>query len=100
ASLTSLQWGRDRTVAEMVEVPRVHPDVDRASMGPRPNGRGDGEWSLTLKRWPVASMGPRPNGRGDVSGGIPRRGQPRASMGPRPNGRGDRKAKSSRRRTG
>ena len=61
----TLQWGRGLSAAE------TRPDYqklygDRASMGPRPFGRGDIAPRRPRGRW-TASMGPRPFGRGDNS---------------------------------
>ena len=60
----------------------------RASMGPRPRGRG---WRLARhigRADGQASMGPRPRGRGWVPVHMGRRMAAAASMGPRPRGRG------------
>ncbi len=90
-----------------------------ASMGPRPEGRGDSCSTAGTKWWPGASMGPRPEGRGDADvclaldlsvvelqwghgpkavetdiHQVRRKVQVEASMGPRPEGRGDRIAAS------
>ena len=65
-----------------------HATDGRASMGPRPNGRGKYRLLLPCKAPLKASMGPRPNGRGKLRPvGITVIGFV-ASMGPRPNGRG------------
>ena len=129
-----LQWGRDRMAAERVreaplgrrgccfngaatgwprndDVLPVARVVERASMGPRPDGRGTpppspfgcrpGCFNGAATGWPRnasnssadrddrdASMGPRPDGRGTRPGSAHRRRRPAASMGPRPDGRG------------
>src|SRR5579885_1148090 len=134
-----LQWGRDRSVAEIEllspglgrgrrrfngaatdrtrkfagEV-KVKDDGWRASMGPRPIGRGNAGERGASAAPREASMGPRPIGRGNSCGSrVPREGQTRlqwgrdrsvaeiragahatdrgrrASMGPRPIGRGN-----------
>ena len=106
-----LQWGHGLAAVDGRHGPREHPLLARASMGPRPCGRGraaGGSINLgtTLLQWGHglaavdgrepprprtrrrASMGPRPCGRGRSKG----RGQAvypgAASMGPRPCGRG------------
>ena len=108
-----LQWGRDLSVAEGPAA-RCHVrHAPRASMGPRPFGRGrstivqntdrrgarfNGAATFRSRKGgggvdgipPIdrASMGPRPFGRGRGEKGIPRRPNRQASMGPRPFGRG------------
>ena len=107
-----LQWGRDRAVAELRSFPLGLWRPARASMGPRPRGRGIlvnayAPSGLIVLQWgrdravaelihgvgvrpraPQASMGPRPRGRGIYSNWS-RCSPPRlASMGPRPRGRG------------
>ena len=106
------QWGRGQTAAESAK-PRGKPRrCRRASMGPRPNGRGkktdtpDGSvwWQRQWGRGQTAAERRRTAQRTSagsrrVNGAAakrPRKGRrqgrrrpnPRASMGPRPNGRG------------
>ena len=60
----------------------------RASMGPRPDGRGRNDADYRVHWRCDASMGPRPDGRGrHTRTRMDARGR-RASMGPRPDGRG------------
>ena len=84
-----LQWGRDLSAAESVTYPtislapqgfngaatfrprrvsrtRQYPWPPRASMGPRPFGRGEIPHGPILKSKYLASMGPRPFGRGEI----------------------------------
>ena len=84
-----LQWGHVQSDVEtrLAEVRSVAPL--KASMGPRPIGRGnDGQ---LMEGWsdPGASMGPRPIGRGNGLAGLPYAMGLGASMGPRPIGRGN-----------
>ena len=62
--------------------------VRRASMGPRPFGRGMAERLECDPDHGRASMGPRPFGRGMRRRSLDARGVVAASMGPRPFGRG------------
>jgi len=89
--LMPLQWGRDRTAAEMQGRSRNRAGARQASMGPRPYGRGNQEAFCRYRiaglklQWgrdrtaaemsepahfigyrKLASMGPRPYGRGNV----------------------------------
>src|SRR3990172_1218567 len=134
---TRLQWSPDQTAGETSTpprkgvrrtcfkgaptkrpgkpgAPRGRPAGGRASMEPRPNGRGNVILCMTpfaedMLQWSPdqtagethsirvvgtperpASMEPRPNGRGNlVSEVVQGRGELRASMEPRPNGRGN-----------
>src|SRR5579875_3397199 len=105
-TLTQLQWGRDRSVAEIAVVVVDGAATDRsrksevirwvvrvvrhASMGPRPIGRGNPPGARRDARsWGGASMGPRPIGRGNAAEGGNRTRHGLASMGPRPIGRGN-----------
>ena len=105
------QWGRGRMAAEGAGqgdlgagVPRVNGAaagwprkgligrrrlaVFRASMGPRPDGRGRGAARIHGVYEYTASMGPRPDGRGRTSSVNFNSSAAAASMGPRPDGRG------------
>src|SRR5438105_3903297 len=89
ASDAQLQWGHGRMAVETWPFGPFRP-VWGASMGPRPNGRGDSPTlGQTGQQILAASMGPRPNGRGDGTGRFLQQLLIDASMGPRPNGRGD-----------
>ena len=73
-----LQWGRDRSVAEMRAGCNGARVVRGASMGPRPIGRGNHRAGADTHRRRRASMGPRPIGRGNSAAGdagalVPRR---------------------------
>ena len=83
------QWGRGRMAAEGIECGRCRDHATRASMGPRPDGRGRRP-RPEMKRAPseIASMGPRPDGRGRCFLPPPPTHPRPASMGPRPDGRG------------
>ena len=60
-----LQWGRDLSVAEGAgNVGRGARHATRASMGPRPFGRGRVIAGVQAAGIAAASMGPRPFGRG------------------------------------
>ena len=59
-----LQWGRDLSVAEGRRRPQPVDAKRRASMGPRPFGRGRKVEYHRHRRNQGASMGPRPFGRG------------------------------------
>ncbi len=61
-----LQWVHGRA-AVVMQIPGKCNRFQgkRASMGPRPRGRGDVRLPVPLRRYLVASMGPRPRGRGD-----------------------------------
>ena len=87
----TLQWGRDLSAAEGPRPAPASLPARRASMGPRPFGRGRSATAAPAKPPAKASMGPRPFGRGR----WPERGSGPpplpASMGPRPFGRGRRK---------
>ena len=107
-----LQWGRDLSVAEGAGSRQPKAAGNRASMGPRPFGRGRLLPAPTLPERLAASMGPRPFGRGRPVRRRPGARAPRrfngaatfqsrkddpcppgmhpggASMGPRPCGRG------------
>ena len=84
------QWGRGQTAAESRRRGTRSATSARASMGPRPNGRGKSHGSNSL--WP---SGLRQWGRGQTAAESPSPTsglvRSRASMGPRPNGRGKRK---------
>src|SRR5579885_1980715 len=69
-TLTQLQWGRDRSVAEIAVVVVDAAVGGGASMGPRPIGRGNAAEGGNRTRHGLASMGPRPIGRGNCRGGI------------------------------
>ena len=70
-------------------VRRRHSGPDRrASIGPRPRGRGWAVHGAVRARLEGASMGPRPRGRGWARRGRGRAHRRGASMGPRPRGRG------------
>ena len=84
----SLQWGRDRPVAELDGVAHHPAPLLRASMGPRPPGRGIGGIFASHPSLHAASMGPRPPGRGIAIGNTKAGVILVASMGPRPPGRG------------
>ena len=89
ATFPPLQWGRDQLVAEIVGTSHWRNEKTKASMGPRPIGRGNQDPLPRRDRIPLASMGPRPIGRGNPA--LPRilpQERP-ASMGPRPIGRGN-----------
>ena len=60
----TLQWGRDLSVAEGQPARDIFPATQRASMGPRPFGRGRLYTELGEPDSELASMGPRPFGRG------------------------------------
>ena len=62
--ILSLQWGRDRAVAEFPAWWLSKSRGNRASMGPRPRGRGIFCAEDGSPAFPIASMGPRPRGRG------------------------------------
>src|SRR5579884_2098428 len=62
-----LQWGRDRSVAEMRAGCNGARVVRGASMGPRPIGRGNVAERVGERRGDGASMGPRPIGRGNAA---------------------------------
>ena len=83
-----LQWGRGRMAAEGGARGGEGNVAYRASMGPRPDGRG--RWSARggAARPLLASMGPRPDGRGRCAACLSSFYFPCASMGPRPDGRG------------
>ena len=83
----SRQWGRGQTAAERASSVARHDRPVRASMGPRPNGRGKlvraiYELEIHERQW----------GRGQTAAEsrfpLGPHNEPRASMGPRPNGRG------------
>ena len=59
-----LQWGRGRMAAEGRGGGATACSGSRASMGPRPDGRGRGRGIPPSPSHPRASMGPRPDGRG------------------------------------
>ena len=59
-----LQWGRDLSVAECTRGAGGNGRRGRASMGPRPFGRGMRGKSVAQAPQGQASMGPRPFGRG------------------------------------
>ena len=82
------QWGRGQTAAESGQAARAVRRRRRASMGPRPDGRGKTSTARESRTGPMgASMGPRPDGRGKWwARSNPHRTD--ASMGPRPDGRG------------
>ena len=63
------QWGRDRMAAEGGGGAPVRWQ-GRASMGPRPDGRGRSYLHSPALSASQASMGPRPDGRGRVRGGA------------------------------
>ena len=60
-----------------------------ASIGPRPEGRGDVRLGVSERDVVHASIGPRPECRGDGGLADPQRPIVCASIGPRPEGRGD-----------
>ena len=112
AIVVMLQWGRDLSAAEGLEMRACAEDVRLASMGPRPLGRGrnvkvadedpftsrfnGAATSRPRKDFAalagvgrrIASMGPRPLGRGRHCGNYHSCRPLNASMGPRPLGRG------------
>ena len=60
-----LQRGRARAGAELNEdMGWNDSDVNRASTGPRPRGRGIRHYSRCCRQQGIASTGPRPRGRG------------------------------------
>ena len=72
-STSPLQWGRDLSVAEGRGGGPPIPPCRKASMGPRPFGRGRVGIAGGVLFQLVASMGPRPFGRGRAQPpGIPR----------------------------
>ena len=83
-----LQWGRDLSVAEGVCICHHGRAHHKASMGPRPFGRGRLEDAEVAGVMLQASMGPRPFGRGRREAGSRPAARGPASMGPRPFGRG------------
>src|SRR5579884_1082166 len=88
---SSLQWGRDRSVAEMASLLRDVCETVRLQWG-----RDRSVAEIRLRVMPVpwfhgASMGPRPIGRGNVAERVGERRGDAASMGPRPIGRGNSK---------
>jgi len=89
--LPMLQWGRDQLVAEIRDPAVLHPQRSAGFNGAATNWsrkfRHNGLWCKPLHR---ASMGPRPIGRGNPARTRSRRtGSAAASMGPRPIGRGN-----------
>ena len=82
------QWGRGQTAAERRPAGHRVRGGARASMGPRPDGRGKTGRGRQGDRQRGASMGPRPDGRGKPDNARKGRKRGRASMGPRPDGRG------------
>ena len=87
-ALYALQWGRDLSVAEGDDSISRTPSTGRASMGPRPFGRGRRTFGAADYLAHRASMGPRPFGRGRQMPSNIRAVHGQASMGPRPFGRG------------
>ena len=83
-----LQWGRGRMAAEGARGLSGGAYRPRASMGPRPDGRGRLAREPGHPRRGIASMGPRPDGRGRGLSELGARWRGSASMGPRPDGRG------------
>src|SRR5579883_594079 len=65
-SATELQWGRDQMIAEISSRDRFHLAVERASMGPRSNDRGNSSPPRDWRPDYRASMGPRSNDRGNA----------------------------------
>ena len=112
SGMALLQWGRDLSVAEGATLISDLRRVLKASMGPRPFGRGRSAaaptvvWmsrgfngaatfrsrkvgeSAGIEEVIMASMGPRPFGRGRFARLLQDAQRRRASMGPRPFGRG------------
>src|SRR5579875_2083807 len=84
-----LQWGRDRSVAEIRIAPWGPGPLGEASMGPRPIRSGNGCGWLERDARRGASKGPRPIGRGNGRPCLQRDARQGASMGPRPIGRGN-----------
>ena len=83
-----LQWGHGLAAVDGQARRRRRRPQQRASMGPRPCGRGRDVRRRLANARPHASMGPRPCGRGRPGGRSSGRLRERASMGPRPCGRG------------
>ena len=48
--LVSLQWGRERVLAEIVDSRMAHRDIFHASMGPRARARGNAVLSIRTEQ--------------------------------------------------
>ena len=84
-----LQWGHVLLDVESARAEVCSCFHLKASMGPRPVGRGETEGTESTLSRVVASMGPRPVGRGESEVVCFLRCRSLASMGPRPVGRGE-----------
>ena len=86
--MIGLQWGHGLAAVDGRSWRPARRGPCRASMGPRPCGRGRPHQARGVGRPRRASMGPRPCGRGRRGPDAPSRRMAWASMGPRPCGRG------------
>ena len=87
ANCHKLQWGRDRMAAERAPDPPPHQQVQPASMGPRPDGRGTRRPARPERTAPMLQWG-RDRMAAERGEPIPDRTERQPSMGPRPDGRG------------
>src|SRR5579884_951060 len=87
--MAKLQWGRDRSVAEILPLLRRRRPPRRFNGAATDRSRKCANTARARRRPAVASMGPRPIGRGNHSEARRAAARGLASMGPRPIGRGN-----------